>query len=164
MWADNCAYITLVTKDMYNVQRAVCWEFQALHMAQIITVLICYDRVSRCNITRQRECHMLVTTSHSPYMSLVRNGHLAMNSHSINGHRQCNSWSIVLKSFQLKCTILLAGKGNNCLATNKLLFYRYGINSFIVLSPVTNGDVLTSEAQAKLILSSVAIAIKNTGW
>ena len=41
---------------------------------------------------------------------------------------------------------------------------RYGINSFVVLSPVTNDDVLMSEAQAKLILSSVAIAIKNTGW
>jgi len=34
----------------------------------------------------------------------------------------------------------------------------------VVLSPVTVSDELTSQAQAKLMLSSVAIAIKNTGW
>ena len=34
----------------------------------------------------------------------------------------------------------------------------------MVLSPVTGNDELTSQAQAKLMLSSVAIAIKNTGW
>ncbi|XP_065886522.1 rab3 GTPase-activating protein catalytic subunit-like isoform X3 [Dysidea avara] len=39
----------------------------------------------------------------------------------------------------------------------------YGVNSFVVLSPVTGNDELTSQAQAKLMLSSVAIAIKNTG-
>lgn len=41
---------------------------------------------------------------------------------------------------------------------------RYGVQEFVVLAPSKEEDALCSEAQTKLIASSVAIAIKNTGW
>lgn len=42
--------------------------------------------------------------------------------------------------------------------------HRYGVQEFVVLAPAKESEALCSEAQAKLIASSVAIAIKNTGW
>ena len=41
---------------------------------------------------------------------------------------------------------------------------RYGVREFVVLTPTVESEALCSEAQAKLIASSVAIAIENTGW
>ena len=43
-------------------------------------------------------------------------------------------------------------------------FHRYGVQEFVVLAPAKESEALCSEAQAKLIASSIAIAIKNTGW
>ena len=41
---------------------------------------------------------------------------------------------------------------------------RYGLEEFVVIVPKNKDNEVTSEAQAKLIMSSVAIAVNNTGW
>ena len=41
---------------------------------------------------------------------------------------------------------------------------RYGVKQFVLLSPDEGVECLTSQAQAKLMLSSISIAISNTQW
>lgn len=41
---------------------------------------------------------------------------------------------------------------------------RYGLGEFLLISPDEGVESLTSQAQAKLMLSSVSVALANTGW
>ena len=41
---------------------------------------------------------------------------------------------------------------------------RYGVREFVIITPEKGVEALTSQAQAKLMLSSVSIAIANTHW
>ena len=38
------------------------------------------------------------------------------------------------------------------------------MHEFILISPDEQSEALTSEAQAKLMISSVSLAVANTGW
>jgi len=40
----------------------------------------------------------------------------------------------------------------------------YGLHNFIVLSPGPQMDEITTESRLNLLLSSVTIALNNTGW
>lgn len=40
----------------------------------------------------------------------------------------------------------------------------YGVDQFILISPDERSPAITSEAQTKLMLSSVSLTINNTGW
>lgn len=45
-----------------------------------------------------------------------------------------------------------------------LFHCRYGLSQFVVICPIEGAESLHSQAQANLMLSSVSIAITNTGW
>ena len=44
------------------------------------------------------------------------------------------------------------------------LFFRYGLREFVVIAPAANNDAVLSESKCNLLLSSVSIALGNTGW
>ena len=46
-----------------------------------------------------------------------------------------------------------------CVCTN-----RYGLSQFVVICPTEGQESLHSQAQANLMISSVSIALNNTGW
>lgn len=41
---------------------------------------------------------------------------------------------------------------------------RYGVREFVVISPGANCEAIISESKCNLLLSSVSIALGNTGW
>lgn len=41
---------------------------------------------------------------------------------------------------------------------------RYGLREFVVIAPAANSDAVLSESKCNLLLSSVSIALGNTGW
>lgn len=41
---------------------------------------------------------------------------------------------------------------------------RFGVREFVVISPGTNCEAIVSESKCNLLLSSVSIALANTGW
>ena len=41
---------------------------------------------------------------------------------------------------------------------------RYGLGEFLLISPDEGVESLMSQAQAKLMLSSISVALANTGW
>lgn len=41
---------------------------------------------------------------------------------------------------------------------------RYGLGEFVLITPDEGVESLTSQAQAKLMLSSISVALANTGW
>lgn len=41
---------------------------------------------------------------------------------------------------------------------------RYGVREFVLITPEKGVESLTSQAQVKLMLSTVSIAIANTQW
>lgn len=41
---------------------------------------------------------------------------------------------------------------------------RYGVKEFVLIMPEKGTESLTSQAQAKLMLSSVSVAVANTQW
>ena len=43
-------------------------------------------------------------------------------------------------------------------------YFRYGVDQFILICPDEKSKAILSEAQSKLLLSSVSLAISNTGW
>lgn len=45
-----------------------------------------------------------------------------------------------------------------------LYYFRYGVDQFILICPDEKSQAILSEAQSKLLLSSVSLAISNTGW
>ena len=45
-----------------------------------------------------------------------------------------------------------------------LFFLRYGLREFVVIAPAANSDAVLSESKCNLLLSSVSIALGNTGW
>ena len=42
--------------------------------------------------------------------------------------------------------------------------FRYGVRQFVLIVPDEQTNPLHSQAQANLMLSSVSVAIANTGW
>jgi len=44
------------------------------------------------------------------------------------------------------------------------LSLRYGLREFVVIAPAANNDAVLSESKCNLLLSSVSIALGNTGW
>lgn len=48
--------------------------------------------------------------------------------------------------------------------TPLILFLRYGLREFVVIAPAANSDAVLSESKCNLLLSSVSIALGNTGW
>uniref|UniRef100_A0A1X7V2J5 Uncharacterized protein n=1 Tax=Amphimedon queenslandica TaxID=400682 RepID=A0A1X7V2J5_AMPQE len=40
----------------------------------------------------------------------------------------------------------------------------YGVDQFILISPDEKSHAISSEAQSKLLLSSISLAVANTGW
>ena len=44
------------------------------------------------------------------------------------------------------------------------LLARYGADQFVLVSPDEKSEALVSEAQAKLMLSTISLAISSTGW
>ena len=42
--------------------------------------------------------------------------------------------------------------------------YWYGISKFLIIAPTRSSKFIKDESEANLILSSVSIAINNTGW
>lgn len=42
--------------------------------------------------------------------------------------------------------------------------YLYGLCRFLVISPTVNSIFIDTESRANVILSSISIAINNTGW
>lgn len=41
---------------------------------------------------------------------------------------------------------------------------RYGIQEFVVIAPGSNCEAIISESKCKLLLSSISIALSNSGW
>lgn len=56
------------------------------------------------------------------------------------------------------------GKGEGAAFSVLLIFLRYGVKEFVLVAPEKGSESLTSQAQAKLMLSSVSVAIANTQW
>lgn len=55
------------------------------------------------------------------------------------------------------------------LRTRNVLFFplclsRYGLREFVVIAPAANNDAVVSESKCNLLLSSISIALGNTGW
>jgi hypothetical protein len=44
-----------------------------------------------------------------------------------------------------------------------ILCYRYGLQEFLVITPSQTSAAIDSESRAKILLSSVSIALNNTG-
>ena len=40
----------------------------------------------------------------------------------------------------------------------------YGLRDFLILAPDADFDAITSESKVNIVLSSIAIALHNTGW
>ena len=45
-----------------------------------------------------------------------------------------------------------------------IVLFRYGLGEFVLVAPDEGVESLTSQAQAKLMLSSISVALANTGW
>lgn len=45
-----------------------------------------------------------------------------------------------------------------------LCLSRYGLREFVVIAPAANNDAVVSESKCNLLLSSISIALGNTGW
>ena len=41
---------------------------------------------------------------------------------------------------------------------------RYGVEQFVLIAPDEKSEALTSEAQSKLMISSISLAVHNAGW
>lgn len=41
---------------------------------------------------------------------------------------------------------------------------RYGVQEFVVISPGSNCEAIISESKCNLLLSSISIALSNSGW
>jgi hypothetical protein len=52
---------------------------------------------------------------------------------------------------------------NNQVAT-PVLAYLFGLCKFVTITPTRSGNYIDSESRAKVVLSSISIAINNTGW
>lgn len=45
-----------------------------------------------------------------------------------------------------------------------ILSWRYGLREFVVIAPAAQSDAVLSESKCNLLLSSISIALGNTGW
>ncbi len=45
-----------------------------------------------------------------------------------------------------------------------LISYWYGLHDYLVIYPMRTNDSIMTESKANILLSSIAIAINNTGW
>lgn len=52
---------------------------------------------------------------------------------------------------------------NNQVTTPSIAFW-YGLCRFVVISPTRSSNYIDTESRANVILSSISIAINNTGW
>jgi hypothetical protein len=49
----------------------------------------------------------------------------------------------------------------NCFLQYQYFIYRYGLQEFIVITPADRNKAIDSESRAKVLLSSVSIALTN---
>lgn len=63
--------------------------------------------------------------------------------------------------FKNRVSAGLPGTGN---VHFSLCLSRYGLREFVVIAPAANNDAVISESKCNLLLSSVSIALGNTGW
>lgn len=52
----------------------------------------------------------------------------------------------------------------SCQISTPSVAYLYGLCRFLVISPTVNSIFIDTESRANVILSSISIAINNTGW